>query len=152
MSDQPRDDASAADQPVVVLRADLQRVRGVLIEAELTEPPGERHAAAQRAALGVAAVLLALRGARVRTRRDVWQLLASAAPEYAEWAGFFAATAQVPGRPRAISAREADDLVRDAGAFAELVGSQVATLAQRRTAPGGAGLVDGGASRGGLTG
>lgn len=129
MPERPRDDASGPDQPVGVLRADLQRVRGVLVEAELTESPLERHAAAQRAALGVAAVVLALRGAQVRTRRNVWQLLAASAPEYAEWAGFFAATAQAPGRPRAISAREADDLVRDAGVFAELVGRRVAQLA-----------------------
>lgn len=112
-----------------VLRADLQRVRSVLVEAELVRSPAERHASAQRAALGVAAVVLALRGARVRTRRNVWQLLATSAPEYAEWAGFFAATAQDPAQPtRFISPREADDLVRDAGAFADLVGRRVAAL------------------------
>ena len=66
------------DQPTAVLRADLQRVQTVLVEAELARAPVDRHAAAQRAALGVAAVVLALRGAQVRTRRNVWHVLTAA--------------------------------------------------------------------------
>jgi hypothetical protein len=49
-------------------------------------------------------------------------LLASVAPELAEWAAFFAAGARKraaaeAGRPSAVTPREADDLVRDAEAF-----------------------------------
>jgi len=121
------------DGPIGALRADLRRVRSVLDEAELAGSPAERHAAAQRAALGVAAVVLAMRGVRVRTRRNVWQVLSTTVPEYAEWAGFFAATAQDPKQPtRHITAREADDLVRDAGTFADTVSRRLARADRRR--------------------
>jgi len=53
-------------------------------------------------------------------------MLAEVAPELAEWAGFFAATearrdAIQAGATSIVSAREADDLVRDATAFLRLV-------------------------------
>jgi hypothetical protein len=53
-------------------------------------------------------------------------MLAEVAPELAEWAAFFAATeakrdAIRAGATTIVSAREADDLVRDARAFLRLV-------------------------------
>jgi hypothetical protein len=53
-------------------------------------------------------------------------MLAEVAPELAEWAAFFAATegrrdAIRTGASTIVSAREADDLVRDARAFLRLV-------------------------------
>lgn len=58
----------------------------------------------------------------------IWGLLASAAPELAEWAQFFAvcgtynAAAQDGAR---ISARQADDLIRDAGTFLSIARSLI---------------------------
>jgi len=53
-------------------------------------------------------------------------LLAEVAPELGEWAAFFAATegkreAVRAGAAAIVSAREADDLVRDAQTFLDLV-------------------------------
>jgi hypothetical protein len=53
-------------------------------------------------------------------------MLAEVAPELAEWAAFFAATegkrdAIRAGATSIVSAREADDMVRDAAAFLRLV-------------------------------
>ena len=53
-------------------------------------------------------------------------LLAEVAPEFAEWASFFAAgaskrAAAEAGSRRAVTEREADDLVRDADRFLALV-------------------------------
>jgi hypothetical protein len=53
-------------------------------------------------------------------------LLAEVAPELAEWASFFAAgagkrAAAEAGSRRAVTAREADDLVRDADRFLAVV-------------------------------
>ncbi len=118
------------------VRLDLRRARSALIEAELTDRPSDRYLAAHLAALQVAAVVLAWRGNRALTvsrgrPRNAWRLLADVAPEFAEWAGFFAATeakreAVRAGGTTIVSAREADDLVRDAQAFLALVERSVA--------------------------
>ncbi len=55
-------------------------------------------------------------------------MLAIVAPELSEWAGFFATgaakrAAAEAGIPRVVTAREADDLVRDAGRFLVVVES-----------------------------
>lgn len=90
----------------------------------------ERYIAAHLAALRAAAAVLAARarpgiGHRTRGRPPtVWTLLAHVAPEMGEWAAFFAASARRRADAeagRAISAREADDLVRAAAAFTDLV-------------------------------
>jgi hypothetical protein len=57
--------------------------------------------------------------------RSVWELLPRVEPALAEWAAFFAAGARKraaaeAGLPRAVSAREADDLLRDAETFLTL--------------------------------
>ena len=106
----------------------LRAARGALTAAELAETPAERYLHAQLAALRVAAVILAAR-ARVRSRggpRDVWRVVSDVAPEFAEWAGYFAATrgkreAVAAGAVALVSHREADDLVRDAQAFLDVV-------------------------------
>lgn len=123
---------TAAVQPSVTqtsLQLDLHRARTALVEAELCCHPGERYLSAHLAALRVAAVVLALRtrpGSGSSRPRNAWLLLAEVAPELGEWAAFFAAgegkrEAVRAGATAIVSAREADDLVRDAQAFLGLV-------------------------------
>lgn len=89
-----------------------------------------RYACAHVAALRSAAALLAARArpttSRRRPQRNAWVLLAEVAPELGEWARFFAAgatkrAAAEAGSTRAVSEREADDLVRDADRFLGVV-------------------------------
>ena len=89
-----------------------------------------RYACAHVAALRAAAALLAARArptaGRRRNQKNAWVLLAEVAPEYAEWATFFSAgaakrAAAEAGSVRAVTEREADDLVRDADRFLALV-------------------------------
>jgi L-fucose isomerase-like protein len=113
----------------------LALARRGLVEAAGTERPGERYATAHLAALRAAAAVLACRarpaGASAASARrsrptSAWVLLATVAPELAEWAGFFAAGARKraaaeAGLPSAVTPREADDLVRDAETFLAVV-------------------------------
>ena len=98
---------------------------------------GSRAAVAPRAAviwtvLRAAAAVLAARAhasdPRERRRRptSAWVLLTAVAPEFGEWAAFFAAgagkrAAAEAGLTRAVNPREADDLLRDAQTFLALV-------------------------------
>ncbi len=86
---------------------------------------GREHAAPRRLAL---AHLAALRGAAAvlaaRARpgsgggpRDAWALLGSVAPELGEWARFFAGWSPGRGASRPVSARDADDMVRQVEQF-----------------------------------
>ena len=110
---------------------DLQRARGCIAEAELARRPTDRYLAAHLAALRVVAIVLTHRAPSTTVRRmgrpqNAWRMLAEVAPELAEWAAFFAATepkrdAIRAGATSIVSAREADDLVRDAKAFLRLV-------------------------------
>jgi hypothetical protein len=101
-----------------------------LAEAARTPSDGLRYATAHLAALRAAAAVLAARARPAAGRRsrvtNVWVLLAGVAPELGEWAAFFAAgatkrAAAEAGISRAVSAREADDLLRMAGQFVEVV-------------------------------
>ena len=61
-----------------------------------------------------------------RGPQNAWVLLARVAPEFEEWATFFAAGARKraaaeAGSRRAVTAREADDLLRDAERFLALI-------------------------------
>jgi SAV_6107-like HEPN len=96
-----------------------------------TEVP-TRYACAHVAALRATAALLAARATptvaprRGRRQKNAWVLLAEIAPELAEWAAFFSAgaakrAAAEAGSHRAVTEREADDLVRDADRFLGLV-------------------------------
>lgn len=108
----------------------LSLARRGLVEAAAAATPGERYAAAHLAALRVAAAVLACRARPVRRARptSAWVLLADVAPELGEWAAFFAAGARKranaeAGLPSAVTAREADDLLREVQSFLEMVQS-----------------------------
>ena len=103
-----------------------------LLEAAATAHPGDRYAAAHLAALRAAAAVLACRarpapaGSRRSRPTSAWVLLAAVAPELVEWADFFAAGARKraaaeAGVPAAVTARDADDLLRDAETFLAVV-------------------------------
>lgn len=106
---------------------EVARARAAVQEAELAEEPSDRFLAAHLAALRVAALLLAIRSHPAATAargrpQNAWRLIATVAPEFAEWSGFFAATegkrdAVRAGATTIVTSREADDLVRDAQAF-----------------------------------
>jgi hypothetical protein len=105
----------------------LRTARQGLAEAEAESDPATRYIGAHLAALRSAAAIVAARGepgtgSRRRRPRSVWELLPQVEPALAEWAAFFAAgaakrAAAEAGLPRAASAREADDLLRDASTF-----------------------------------
>lgn len=98
-------------------------IEAALAAAEDAERPAERFVAAHSVALQVAATVLARRRTRLNGRRSVWLVLPRVAPELGEWAGFFGALqlkrqAVEAGAIGIVTSREADDLVRDARAFA----------------------------------
>jgi hypothetical protein len=110
----------------------LERAAASLREAVTSTDVGLRYAHAHIAALRATAALLAARarpqaGRRGRApQRNAWVLLAQVAPELSEWAAFFAAgadkrAAAEAGSRRAVTEREADDLVRDADRFLAVV-------------------------------
>jgi hypothetical protein len=107
----------------------LDQARRGLAEAAGCTDPRERYATAHLGALRVAAAVLAARTrpeSGSRRPRSAWVLLAQVAPELGEWATFFAAgaakrAAAEAGLTRAVTDREADDLVRDVGAFLAVV-------------------------------
>ena len=107
-----------------------QASRVLLADAgrELTDALGapgaaQRYAGAHLAALRAAAAVLAARARPTNGRRaSAWDLLSRVAPEFGEWAAFFAAgsaTRQAiqAGIPRLVSEREADDMVRQSEEF-----------------------------------
>jgi hypothetical protein len=109
----------------------LDQARGGLADAARRTDPRERYATAHLGALRGAAAVLAARtrpeGGRGRPR-SAWVLLTEVAPELGEWATFFAAgaakrAAAEAGLSSAVTEREADDLVRDVGAFLRVVES-----------------------------
>ena len=111
----------------------LTIARQGLAEAAQTRPDGQRYATAHMAALRAAAAVLAARARPAApTRRSrvtsVWSLLVLVAPEFSEWASYFALgagkrAAAEAGIPRVVSPREADDLLRAAEQFVAVVES-----------------------------
>jgi SAV_6107-like HEPN len=109
------------------VRTLFEQARRALLDAEYAARPVDRYAQAHLAALRAAAAVLA---ARARPRRrsrptSAWVLLATVAPELAEWSAYFAATsatrsAAEAGVRRLVTVRDADDLVRQAGEFLAL--------------------------------
>ncbi|BEL09042.1 hypothetical protein Q0Z83_072330 [Actinoplanes sichuanensis] len=106
-----------------------------LTEAAKTGPDGLRYATAHLAALRAAAALIAARarpaasGRRARAT-SAWSLLVLVAPEFSEWAGYFALgaskrAAAEAGIPHVVSAREADDLLRAAEQFVAVAESSL---------------------------
>jgi HEPN superfamily protein len=113
----------------------LTIARQGLAEAARTDPDGLRYAAAHLAALRAAAAVLAARARPAApTRRSrvtsVWALLVLVAPEFGDWASYFALgaskrAAAEAGIPRVVSPREADDLLRAAEQFVAVVESSL---------------------------
>ena len=118
--------APAAAAPVSTAALDLlAAARRTLVQAQVSTTSDERYVAAHLCALRAAAAVLASRstpaGRRSSRVQSVWALLPRAAAELGEWAQFFSLTARRRAAIEAglteVSAREADDLVRDAEAF-----------------------------------
>jgi len=107
----------------------LARAAESLHEAITARDVPTRYACAHVAALRATAALLAARAkpaARRGRQQNAWVLLARVAPELGEWASFFAAgaskrAAAEAGSLRAVTEREADDLIRDADRFLAVV-------------------------------
>lgn len=107
----------------------LARSAESLHEAVTARDVPTRYACAHVAALRAAAALLAARALPApgrRGQRNAWVLVAEVAPEFVEWATFFAAGAQKraaaeAGSTRVVTEREAADLVRDADRFLAVV-------------------------------
>jgi hypothetical protein len=118
----------------------LESARRGLAEAEQERDPGTRYICAHLAALRAAAAIVSARGepgtgVRRHRPRSVWELLPQVEPALREWAAFFAASAAKraaaeAGLRQAVSAPEADNLLRDAAVFLDVaeraigVGSQ----------------------------
>jgi len=107
----------------------MESARQGLAAAQDEATAGARYVSAHLAALRAAAAIVAARaeppGGRRRRPQSVWELLPKVEPALREWAAFFAAgaakrAAAAAGLPRAVSAREADELLRDAAAFVAL--------------------------------
>lgn len=119
----------------------LEAARQGLADADGEAGAGARYVAAHLAALRAAAAIVAARPApgappRRKMPRSVWELLPRVEPALAEWAAFFAAGARKraaaeAGLPRAVSAREADDLLRDAETFVSLAEEALGVPAQQ---------------------
>jgi len=105
----------------------LAQAQRALVQAGATTEHTRRYASAHVAALRAAAAVLAVRTRpHPRGQRNAWVLLARVAPELQEWAAFFAAgaakrSAAEAGLSRAVTVREADDLLRDAECFCDVV-------------------------------
>src|SRR5260370_32853513 len=117
----------------------LESARQGLAAAECDPSAGGRDVGAHVAALRAAAAVVAARAEPASPRRkrpqSVWELLPRVEPTLSEWAAFFAAGAgkrgaAEAGLPRAVSAREADELLRDAETFLSLAESALGVLAQ----------------------
>jgi HEPN superfamily protein len=123
----------------------LARAAESLSEAVASSEVTTRYACAHVAALRAAAALLAARARPVtpprrRPQKNAWVLLAEVAPELAEWAAFFAAgagkrAAAEAGSSRAVTEREADDLVRDADRFLAVVEQSLGLVSRDEPLP-----------------
>ena len=117
----------------------LESARDGLAAAESDMSPGGRYVGAHLAALRAAAAIVAARAEPAPPRRrrpaSVWELLPRVEPTLSEWAAFFAASAAKraaaeAGLPRAVTAREAEELLRDAGTFVSLAESALGVPVQ----------------------
>lgn len=119
----------------------LESARYGLAAAEGEVSAGARYVSAHLAALRAAAAVVAARadpGTSTRRRKplSVWELLPKVEPALSEWAAFFAAgaakrAAAEAGLPRAVSQREADELLRDAETFLSLAESALGVPSQQ---------------------
>jgi hypothetical protein len=112
----------------------IAQARSVLAEAAAADSAAERFRLAHLAALRTAAVVFAERGRPASARRrlvSAWVLVESVAPEFAEWAGYFAAgaAARAAVEAGAVTPRDADDQLRAACEFLMLVEGSLGLLA-----------------------
>jgi hypothetical protein len=120
----------------------LAQARHGLLEATVQPRPAERYATAHLAALRTAAAVLAARTQPAPPKRrgrggprSAWLLLAEVAPELSEWAAFFNAgagkrAAAEAGVPGAVTAREADDLLREVDIFIAVAATTIGVTHQ----------------------
>lgn len=116
----------------------LESARRGLASAEQDMSAASRYVGSHLAALRAAAAIVTAKAepaSRRRRPQSVWELLPRAEPTLSEWAAFFAAgaskrAAAEAGLPRAVSAREADELLRDAATFISLAESALDVPAQ----------------------
>lgn len=108
---------------MLILRAE----EGLLRAVHARTAPA-RYIAAHMAALRAATAVIAARTepASGQGPRSVWDVLSTLAPELREWAEFFSITsaklaALEAGRTTAVTARMADDMLRDAERFYHVV-------------------------------
>ena len=123
----------------------IESARRGLADAESEASPGTRYVGAHLAALRAAAAIVAVKmgpgqSPRRRAPHSVWELLPRVEPALSEWAAFFAAgagkrAAAEAGLLRAVSAREADDLLRDAETFLNLAEEALGLPGQPGPAP-----------------
>jgi hypothetical protein len=113
-----------------------ERARQALREAARADAPDERFRLAHLAALRTAGAVIAAHGRPGGRRRlqSAWLLVHSLAPEYAEWAVYFAAGARdraaiEAGARAVVSARAADDQLRSAEQFLRLVEEPLGRIA-----------------------
>jgi SAV_6107-like HEPN len=127
---------SRATAPSAPMRS-MAAAQSALTDAATTNDPMERYASAHLAALRAAATLLAHRSrptdGRPRRPASAWTLLGEVAPELQPWSASFAAgagkrAAALAGLPGSVTAREADDLIRDAAAFVAIVETTLGML------------------------
>jgi hypothetical protein len=117
--------------------ASMASARSVLADARGAGDAGERFVLAHLAALRAAAAVVASRGDAGGGRRrlvSVWILLARVAPELTDWATYFAAGAPIratveAGAASAVTPRIAEDQLRSAGDFLDIVAEQIGVLA-----------------------
>jgi hypothetical protein len=106
----------------------LEQARWELVESATATRVEDRYIAAHLAALRAGAAVLAAR-ARPRSVQgpcNVWTVLPRITSELTEWAVFFAVSATKraaieSGLSRVVTAREADDLLREAEQFVAVV-------------------------------
>jgi hypothetical protein len=116
----------------------LESARRGLSSAEEDASAAGRYVGAHLAALRAAAAIVTAKSepaSRRRRPQSVWELLPRVEPTLSEWAAFFAAgagkrAAAEAGLPRAVSAREADELLRDAVTFIALAESALGVSTQ----------------------
>jgi hypothetical protein len=122
----------------------MESARHGLAAAEDERTAAARYVSAHLAALRAAAAVVAARAEPPAGRRkrpqSVWELLPKVEPALREWSAFFAAgaakrAAAEAGLPRAVSAREADELLRDAGTFLSLAEGALGIPAQQPLLP-----------------
>jgi SAV_6107-like HEPN len=130
----------AAGRPIPPPRSGavlLRQARGVLVEANSATTAAERFRLAHLAALRTSAALFAERARPASGPRKLlsaWVLVDMVAPEFSEWAGYFAASAATraaveAGAVSLVSERDADDQLRAAAEFLTLVEQSFGLLA-----------------------